>query len=229
MKYETKSIRSIIFDLDGTLVNTVPDVLLSLNHTLATFGRPMVDESQILGMIGNGARFLMENAFTKSKIPYTHFDIDAALACYLKYYSENPIVATRLYPDVVRLLQQFYNAGITLSICTNKPRVIARLLLEELNLNQYFSIVLCGDEVSYPKPNAQHVFDIINRTNGKLAEAVLVGDSLVDKICAENAGIPFIGVSYGYDLDATANCVIIDNFNELPDALNKVTLEEAII
>jgi phosphoglycolate phosphatase len=229
MKYETKTISSIIFDLDGTLVNTVPDVLLSLNHTLTTFGRPTIDESQILGLIGNGARFLMENAFTKSKIPYTRFDIDAALACYLKYYSENPIVVTQLYPDVVQLLQQFYDAGLTLSICTNKPGVIARVLLDELNLKQYFSIVLCGDEVSYPKPNAQHLFDIIKRTNGKLAEAVLVGDSLVDKICAENAGIPFIGVSYGYDLDATANCIIIDNFKDLPAALNKITVEETIL
>jgi phosphoglycolate phosphatase len=227
MKYE-KHLRSIIFDLDGTLVNTVPDVLLSLNYTLATFGRPTIDESEITGLIGNGARFLMENAFTKSHIPYTHFDIDAALACYLKYYTQNPVVATRIYPNVIEVLQEFYDSGLTLSICTNKPGVITRVLLHELKLEHFFSIVLCGDEVSYPKPNAQHILDVINRTNGKLAEAVLIGDSLVDKICAENAGIPFVGVSYGYDLDESANCILIDNFNELPEALHKLTLEEVL-
>jgi phosphoglycolate phosphatase len=227
MKYE-KHLRSIILDLDGTLVNTVPDVLLSLNYTLATFGRPTIEESEISGLIGNGARFLMENAFTKSHIPYTRFDIDAALACYLKYYSQNPVVATCIYPHVIDVLDQLSATGVTLSICTNKPGVITRVLLQELKLAHYFAIVLCGDEVSYPKPNAQHIFDVINRTNGKLAEAVLIGDSLVDKICAENAGIPFVGVSYGYDLDETSHCLLIDNFSQLPDALHKITLEEVI-
>jgi phosphoglycolate phosphatase len=219
---------SIIFDLDGTLVNSVPDVLLALNHTLATFDRPVIEEAQLKGLIGNGARFLMENAFTKSKIPYHSMDIDAALACYLKYYTEHPIEATHIYPDVVQILEQLQATGATLSICTNKPGVITRVLLDQLNLNRFFVSVLCGDEVSHPKPNAQHVLDILNRTNGKLAESVLVGDSLVDKICADNAGMAFVGVSYGYDLDTTAGCLLIDHFKDLPNALNQIRVKESV-
>jgi phosphoglycolate phosphatase len=228
MKYKTDNISSIIFDLDGTLVNTVPDVLLSLNYTLNSFGRPAINNEDIYDLIGNGARFLLENAFTKTKMPFTSFDIDAALACYLQYYSEHPIVETTVYPHVEELLHHFANSGITLSICTNKPRVITQVLLDKLNLKHLFAVVLSGDEVSFPKPNAQHIYDVINRTSGDLAQAVLVGDSLVDKICAENAGIPFIGVSYGYDLDASADCLMIDNFYELPAALIKITEKEKI-
>lgn len=229
MKHDTRKIDSIIFDLDGTLINTIPDVLLALNHTLTTFGGTPIEATQIFELIGNGARFMIENAFAISKTIFSRSEIDEALACYLTFYREHPVVNSEIYPSVIEILQQCKNAGLTLGICTNKPGVVVRVLLEKLHLNPFFSAVLCGDEVSYSKPDAQHIFDVLMRMDCSRYSTVLVGDSHIDQLCAHNAEIPFIGVSYGYDAANLTSGVLINHFNELPAALKQITRKEEVL
>lgn len=221
------SVDSIIFDLDGTLINTIPDVLLALNHTLQKFEGAPIDATQIYELIGNGARFMIENAFAKSKTIFNRSEIDDALACYLQFYRANPVVNSEIYPGVVELLDYYKQHNMALGICTNKPGVVVRVLLEEMQLSQYFSAVLCGDEVSYPKPDPQHVFDVLNRMDRSRFSTVLVGDSHIDQLCAQNAAIPFIGVNYGYDAKTIVSAVMINHISELPRAISTLTSKEA--
>jgi phosphoglycolate phosphatase len=229
MQPENLKIDSIIFDLDGTLVNTIPDVLLALNHTLKTFDGAPIASDQVYELIGNGARFMIENAFAKSKTIFSRAEIDEALACYLKFYREHPVVESKIYPGVLDILQHYKNENIALGICTNKPGVVVRVLLEELQMKQFFSAVLCGDEVSYPKPDAQHIYDVLIRMDCSRYSTVLVGDSHIDQLCAQNAGIPFIGASYGYDSATITSELRINHMNELPALIKKITSEEKIL
>jgi phosphoglycolate phosphatase len=229
MTSETRKIDSIIFDLDGTLVNTLPDVLLALNHTLKQFAGTPIAAQQIYELIGNGARFMIENAFAKSKTIFSRSEIDEALACYLKYYREHPVVESVIYPGVVEILQHYKAENITLGICTNKPGVVVRELLKEMRLSQFFSAVLCGDEVSYPKPDPQHIYDVLMRMDCSRYSTVLVGDSHIDQLCAQNAEVPFIGVTYGYDAATITASLKINHFNELPEAIKKITSGEKVL
>jgi phosphoglycolate phosphatase len=219
MTLTTEKFNAIIFDLDGTLINTVPDVRLALNHTLATFGATTIAAGEIYELIGKGATHMLNKAFALKNKKMTANEIEMALTCYLDFYMANPVAATEIYPDVVVTLTDLKNAGFNLGVCTNKPGVITRLVLDKLNLSDLFSAVICGNEIAQSKPHAQHVFDTITKMNAASERAVFVGDSEVDRLSAANANLPFIGVSYGYDLDKTAAGVLINHFNELPNAI----------
>ena len=222
MKAVTDKFNAILFDLDGTLINTIPDVRLALNHTLELFGEEGIAADEIYNLVGKGARHMLEKAFALKKRKMGASEIDMALTGYLDYYMAHPVVATEVYPDVMSVLKELEKAGFNLGICTNKPGVITRIVLDKLNLTGLFSAIICGDEVDQPKPHAQHVFDVITQMHASKSHAIFVGDSEIDRKSAKNANLPFIGVSYGYDLDKNAQGILINHFNELPAAINTI-------
>jgi phosphoglycolate phosphatase len=156
----------------------------------------------------------------------TGADLKAALDCYLTYYMAHPIVDTKIYPDVIATLNQFKDDGLDLGICTNKSGSVTRLVLEKLKLIDLFSAVSCGDEVSHPKPHAKHLFEVLKSMNAEAAHTVYIGDSEVDRMTAVNADIAFIGVTYGYELNAESSENMINQFNELPAAIRMLTTKE---
>jgi phosphoglycolate phosphatase len=228
MSYDLKNVKAIVFDLDGTLINTVPDVLLALNHTLVTFGQSKIAAHEIHGLIGKGAKHLLKNAFKQVNAQLVGAEMNLALECYLSYYAAHPVVETQIYPDVVDVLQHLKKANINCGICTNKPGSVTRIVLDKLNLTSFFSAISCGDEVKYPKPDARHVYETLDGMKSTLTKTVFVGDSFVDQQSAENAGLPFIGVSYGYELTKSSSGIIINNFAELPAMLTQMTLQDKI-
>jgi phosphoglycolate phosphatase len=225
----SKKIEAIVFDLDGTLINTIPDVIHALNHTLVSFGQSKIQAHEIFSLIGNGAPHLINNAFKKYDRVLAEDELNSALAIYLNYYATHPIVDTTIYPIVVTTLKQFKNDGINLGICTNKPGFITRLVLEKLNLMDIFSAVSCGDEVSQPKPHAQHLLELLKSMDAKASLSVYIGDSEVDRLTAVNADIAFIGVTYGYELNAESSNNMINHFHELPAALRLLTTQESTL
>jgi phosphoglycolate phosphatase len=221
-----KKIEAIVFDLDGTLINTIPDVIHALNHTLVSFGQTKIQADEIFGLIGNGADHLIRNAFKKYDVELAEEELKSALDTYITYYSAHPIVDTKIYPDVVATLKQFKDDGIDLGICTNKSGSITRLVLEKLALTDLFSAISCGDEVSHPKPHAKHLFAVLNSMNADAARCVYIGDSEVDRMTAVNADVTFIGVTYGYELNAKSSENMINHFHELPAALRSLSTQE---
>ncbi len=213
--------QSIIFDLDGTLINTAPDVRLALNHMLACYGQPGIELDELYTMIGTGARSMVKNALCNHDLVLSETEIDAAVQCYLNYYRAHPVVETTIYPGVIQTLALLKNDGIQMGICTNKPSVMTHIVLEVLQLRDYFVAVVAGDEVAKPKPHHLHLMAVLQRMQMSEQHTLLVGDSEIDQQCAENARVPFVGVRYGYHLEQPAPHMI-DHFSELPAILTTI-------
>lgn len=215
----TTAIKAIVFDLDGTLINSAPDVRLALNHMLAKYHLPQIKGDEVYDLIGLGAIAMIQMAFTKFGTSLSAEDLVAARACYLDYYQQHPVVESYIYPSVVSVLDQLRKDGIRFGICTNKPSVMTHLVLEQFQIKDYFSAIVSGDDITQPKPHGQHILDVLQKMGCDTKSAIMVGDSDIDKASAFNAGIYFIGVTYGYSRDPISANILIDHFQELPNII----------
>jgi phosphoglycolate phosphatase len=189
---------TIIFDLDGTLVDTAPDLLAALNIVLAGAGHRTVAPAELRSLVGFGVRRLFERAFevTGTKIS------EAKMAEYhdefLNYYRANIARESRLFPAVSDTLDSLARDGALLGVCTNKPHDLTGLLLDQLDLTRRFGSVIGAGLAPYNKPDPRHVLDVVAALKGDAKRAVMVGDSAVDVDAAKAAGIPVIVLTYGY-------------------------------
>jgi phosphoglycolate phosphatase len=216
---------AIVFDLDGTLIDSVPEVAAALNHVLADFGRRQLSVNETLGMVGEGAVATLEHAFIATGAALDDGQIPKIMATYLAAYKDARGANTIIYPGVRPVLEQLRSAGVAMSICTNKPAATTTTTLEGLGLLEFFPRIVCPDDTLYRKPDGRHVLDCLDLDGKHSARAVLVGDSETDMAAARDAGIGFIAVSYGYshvpieDLHAD---VVIDHFLDLLAALQEL-------
>lgn len=180
--------RLAIFDLDGTLVDSVEDLAASVNHALGVVGLPRRDLDEIRGFVGEGARLLLERAVA----PRADL-VEPALAAWREHYEDHCLDRTRLYPGIAALVA---GAGRTLAVHTNKPGALARKILDGLGLRSRFALVLGGDEAPR-KPDPAGVRLIQARVGAAPEETVFVGDSLVDLATARAAGVRHVAVTWG--------------------------------
>lgn len=180
--------RLAIFDLDGTLVDSVEDLAASVNHALRVVGLPRRDLDEIRGFVGEGARLLLERAVA----PRADL-VEPALAAWREHYEDHCLDRTRLYPGIAALVA---GAGRTLAVHTNKPGALARKILDGLGLRSRFALVLGGDEAPR-KPDPAGVRLIQARVGAAPEETVFVGDSLVDLATARAAGVRHVAVTWG--------------------------------
>ena len=215
---------TIVFDLDGTLVDTAPDLCASLNHALAVLGRPGVPADSVRHMVGHGARRLLEKGLAASG-PSTLELVEAGMPSFLSYYAANIAVGSRPYPGVEAALDALAAAGCRLAICTNKPVALSEALVAALGWSGRFAANLGFDSVPRPKPDAGHLLATIAAAGGDPATSVFVGDSITDTTTARAAGVPVVAVSFGFsdrpaaDLGAGA---LIDHYDQLLAALTAV-------
>ena len=211
---------AIVFDLDGTLIDSVPDVQGAVNRMLADDGRPPITLAQAHDFVGNGARPLVERALAATgTVPD---DIDGHIARYIDFYKRHPADETTIYPGVVRVLDAFAEAGVTMGVCTNKPFEMTGLVLEALGLEGYFRGVAGGDNVPHRKPDGRHVTLTLELMGAGAASAAMVGDSETDVAAGKDAGLPVIAVTYGYchvPMEELGADLMIDAFADLPHAL----------
>jgi phosphoglycolate phosphatase len=202
--------RVAIFDLDGTLVDSVDDLAASVNHALASLGLPLRSTGEVRGFIGEGARLLLSRAVG----PHPEL-VDPALAAWRAHYEDHLLDRTRPYPGIAEVLT---GTGRTLAVLTNKPGAMARAILDGLGLGPRFARVVGGDEAPR-KPDPTGVQRLLADLGGRAEDAVFVGDSRVDAQTAANAGIPFIAVTWGLgargELAATAPRACVDRAEEL--------------
>jgi len=216
---------ALIFDFDGTLIDSAPDIALGLNRLLVQENRRELPLSTVHQMIGDGAGRLVEQAFAATGAALTPAELGPMTERYLTIYGALPVDRGCIYPGVVETLTALKNAGHRLGLCTNKPAGISVDLLRELGLDALFDAVAGGDSVARRKPHPDPLLFVMDRLGVDAGGAVMVGDNANDVAAARGAGVPVVAVAYGYprmaleDLGADS---IIDRFADLPGALARL-------
>lgn len=215
--------RTLVLDLDGTLVDSVPDLAAAVNRLMASRGLPGFSEPEVARMVGDGVQKLIERAFAaRARTP------DAtALAEYQTDYLANAAVLTRAYPGVPETLRAMVADGWRLAVCTNKPEAPARTLLAALGLDGLFAAIGGGDSFPVRKPDPQHLLATLRAAGGEPAGAVMVGDHHNDVAAAAGLGIPCIFAAWGYGAPeiGAAAAAVAQRFSDLP-ALATALLEQ---
>jgi phosphoglycolate phosphatase len=215
--------RAIVFDLDGTLVDSALDLAATLNRQLSRHGRTQVALADVRNMIGEGAAKLVERGFNKTGgMPNGAWTLDKLTAEFLADYSKAVALHTRPFPHVVDALERFGRAGIAMGVCTSKAGALTRQLLDELDLTRHFAAVAGGDDVRARKPDPSHVLHVLERMGVPADNAIYVGDSETDVKTARNAKLPVILVTFGYTPTPAAQLgadAVIDCFSELSDLI----------
>jgi phosphoglycolate phosphatase len=207
-----------VFDLDGTLVDTAPDLADSLNHCLASVGMEAVPLDLVRPHAGHGARVMLREAYGWDGRPLGEAEEAEQLARFLSHYEANIAVRSRPFPGVLDAMDRLASGGFTLAICTNKHERLAILLLSELGLADRFAAICGADTFARRKPDPIHLTGTIEKSGGKPAGSIMIGDTITDIAAARAAGIASVLVDFGYapDPDARAGAtVIIDDYARL--------------
>jgi len=222
--------RAVLFDLDGTLVDSGPDIAAAVNRMLADMGRDTYTERRILGWVGEGARRLVKRALVgamEGEPPEETFR--AGYALFYDHYAKAICERSRPYPHAERMLETLARRSKRIGCVTNKPERHTRLLLEALGLDRAFDVVVGGDTLASRKPDPEPIHFACRTLDVAERDTVYVGDSMTDCRAAAAAGVAMVAVTYGYhggaDLTQAGCAGIIDRLDELPDLLS--TLQHA--
>lgn len=205
--------RTFVFDLDGTLVDSVPDLLASCNRVMSAHGLAPFTAADVTAMVGDGAAALVGRIMAARDRVATPRDLEDFLADYMAH----PAVETRPYPGAVAVLDLLASEGWTFSICTNKPEAAARKVLEALGLAHHFMVIGGGDSYPKRKPNPAHLLATIKAAGGSPQAAVMLGDHHNDMAAAKGAGVPAVFAAWGYGPEAmAAGAPIARRFADVP-------------
>ena len=216
----------ILFDLDGTLIDSAPDLALSVNFMLRSVNHNEFSEEIIDSWVGNGAQTLVKRALSGSKTVDENIDgnlFDKSLSIFLEYYKNNLCVKTTPYPNVKATLQTLKNDGYKLAIITNKPFDFIEPILQQLELDNLFELCIGGDSLAEKKPSPLPLQYMCKKFNIKPRNTLMIGDSKNDILAAKAANIQSIAVSYGYnygeDIRVYEPDYTIDNFADILELL----------
>ena len=203
--------KGIIFDLDGTIIDTREDLALAINLTRKDYGLPNFSVKKIASYVGNGARKLVERSFAETDIP-----IDEALSKYQKHYSEHLTDNTYCYKGAVETLEKLTERGIKCAILTNKPEAPTLEILKRMNLARFFNPIFGGDSTPYLKPDPGALNIIIEKWNLPKESLLMAGDNYTDIHVAKNAEIKSVFFTFGYGVkDEVPADYEISSFPEL--------------
>lgn len=190
--------RLCVFDLDGTLVDTAPDLFGTANALLEAEGLAPIEPDTLRTFIGMGARIMMERALKSHGRDPSPAELDAVRDAFVARYATRLADLSRPFPEMLAALETLEAAGVASAICTNKYEGLARELLDALGLSSRFVAVTGGDTFAFSKPDPRHLLETIRLSGGDPARTVYVGDSRVDFETAVAAEIPMVGITYGY-------------------------------
>lgn len=213
---------TIVFDLDGTLIDSARDVGTAVNRVLADHGLAPLDEATQRALMGEGGKVRTRKAFALRGVTLDETTLRARVDEFIRYYAERPVVHTRAYDGVAQTLDALSRSGVRLAVCTNKYEASARDVLERLGLMAAISDVAGADTFDVRKPDPGHILRLLARMGADPAQAAMVGDSVHDVHAGQRAGLPTVAVSWGYTetpahlLGADA---VVERFADIPSAL----------
>lgn len=223
MKFENKKL--LIFDLDGTIINSALDLALAVNTMLETLEQDTFSEEIIHGWVGNGALTLVKRALSGCRTIDENLDddyVEKALKIFLDFYEKNLCNATVPYPHVISTLKKL-KENYALTIVTNKPFVFVEPILKGLEMDGLFELILGGDSLSVKKPDPAPLLHVCKKLGISVEACVMVGDSKNDILAANACGMQSVGVTYGYNYGESISVyepsMVIDDFSELLKAL----------
>ena len=216
------TIKAVVFDLDGTLVDTAPDLMAATNHVLSMLKRRPITMPEVRAFVGRGARKLIErgvaatgDAIDEASLTYYHAE-------FLRHYEGHTADRSEIFPGVVALLKRLADSGIKAGVCTNKPEGLSRLLLDTLDLSRFLVTIVGPDTIGIAKPDAAPYLETVKRLGVAPPDSIMVGDSEIDILTARAAGVPIVAVSFGYTPKPIAEYgpdFIVSHFDEVWDIL----------
>jgi phosphoglycolate phosphatase len=212
---------TLVFDLDGTLVDSAPDLVAATNHALADLGLPIVPAETLRRAIGFGARRMIVDGLQHTGVTLSETDIDRLLVRFLDYYEPNLARESRPFDGAVGVLEGLRSQGARLAVCTNKRLNLAERLLQELRIDGLFVAVAGRDSFPVYKPHPDHLIGTVRMAGGDLKTSVMIGDTGIDIAAARAAGVPVIGCTFGYSeapMETLAPDAVISHYSELEAA-----------
>jgi phosphoglycolate phosphatase len=213
---------AVVFDLDGTLVDTAADLQAHVNVVLGELNRPGLELQDVRLMVGDGARTLLRRGLEASGGMPPSIDLELLYRRFLERYTADPARRSAVHDGALEVLRALAARNVRLGVCTNKAQAPTERLLAALGLDRFFAAVVGGDAVPAKKPDAGHLRVVLERLGAAPARAVMVGDSGHDLLAARALGVPCVLVSFGYTpvpARALGADRVIDRFGELPGAL----------
>lgn len=218
MNFKDKEL--IIFDFDGTLINSIPDLTIAINKMLAHYDLSPLNIDVVTPFVGNGAKPLVRRALEEAmQEKVTEDFLNEAFDIYFSAYREVTCDKTFMYPGVEETLKYLQEKDYKMVICTNKPFDFIEPILDDLKIKSYFKLWIGEDSLAEKKPNAAPLLHLAKKMNTEVVKCVMVGDSKNDILAAQNAEMHSVGVSYGYNYNENIAdyhpSVVVDNFAEL--------------
>ena len=217
--------KAVVFDLDGTLVDTLPDLHTAVTQLLTEAGLAAPSAAEVRRMIGDGARKLVERSLAWSRGEASETQLEAAHQRFLEIYNAAPCVESRLFANVAAALDRLAAAATPLGVCTNKPQRPTELILGGLGIMPRFAAVVGGDAVERRKPHPDHLRLVLERMGAAPERAIMVGDSKNDLAAARGCGLACILVDFGYSAEPVESLGadrVISDFAELDAALESL-------
>lgn len=214
--------RAVIFDLDGTLVDTAPDLMHATNHVLEGLGRRPISMDEVRAFVGHGARALVTRGLAATGGLPENYDVEPDYQRFVDYYSRNIALGSQPFPGLIQLLDRLKAEGFGLGVCTNKLEGLSVQLLDALNLSPYFGAVVGPDTIGIAKPDPRPFREAVARLGLDAPRAIMVGDSETDILTARNAGVPVLAVPFGYTPRPVEDFNpdrLISHFDEAYDAI----------
>jgi phosphoglycolate phosphatase len=216
---------TVIYDLDGTLIDSAKDMQVAVSHVLADHGLPPVTEDDVRIFMGQGSKVTMAKAFGKYGKPLDDERLSAVTREFVRYYEADPVSNTQAFAGVSDVVSRFDRLGLKQGVCTNKFERPSRMILEHLRLMPPISDLAGADTFPVRKPDPRHILMLVERMGGVPGRAVMVGDSIHDVHAAHGAGLPAVLVSWGYTATPASELgaeAVIERFDALPGALEQL-------
>jgi phosphoglycolate phosphatase len=217
----------LLFDLDGTLVETAPDLIQTLNKINSLEGLPALELDEARNVVGRGARFMISQSFEKFGHVVSDARLDELMAVYMDYYAAHIADGSFVFPALEDAMGALKSDGWIFAVCTNKPEHLSKLLLKKLKFDHWFEAICGADTFAGLKPDPVHIGGTIKMAGGDPARSIMIGDSITDINAARGIDIPVIAVDFGYtpvpvsELDPD---LVISDFAALPDAVRSFKL-----
>ena len=220
-------VKAVLFDLDGTLIDSAPDLHVAVNKLLKEEDRHTITLEQTISIIGDGVPKIVERAFAATGYSMDEGELDGFVKRYLAFYEPHAANLTFPFPGGVECLKRLRLKGYELAVCTNKPFTATKMILSRLGLTDFFSAVIGGDTLpGIKKPNPQHLLAALDIMRVSPKNAVMIGDHTNDVNAGRAAGMPVIICRFGYTNGPAENLegdLVINHFDELPDAFSRLS------